>query len=179
MADVEYDDSLLQTSENLANIDWDGLDTGGKLSVANTPHLCLVKKVGGYLHNFESYTGPRAKISLQVVGGPDKGKMQYDDISLPHPQESQGSQNRRVLIGSRMGLIAKGSKDASQVNWKVLEGRQVLITVEDKVSDSGKSKGKTFANVTFDGWQDPAAAPVATGPAPSGAAASANAYNDI
>ena len=156
MADQEYDDSLLQTSENLAGIDWDGIEHGGLVSQGE--HLALVKKVGGYLHNFKDYTGPRAKVQLQIIEGPDKGKTVYDDITLPHPQESQGSQNRRVLIGSRMGLIVKGSKDASKVNWKGLEGAQVLITVEHNVS---KTNGKTYANVAFDGWQDPAAAPAA------------------
>ena len=174
MADVDYDDALLQTSENLANLDWDKLETGGLVSQGE--HLALVKKVGGYLHNFKDYTGPRAKVQLQIVEGPDKGKTVYDDITLPHPQESQGSQNRRVLIGSRMGLIVKGSKDASKVNWKILEGAKVLITVEHNVS---KTNNKTYANVTFDGWQDPAAAPAATGAAPAGAAASPEKYSDI
>ena len=175
MADVDYDDALLQTSENLAGVDWDGLETGGLVSQGE--HLALVKKVGGYLHNFKDYTGPRAKVQLQIIDGPDKGKVLYDDISLPHPQESQGSQNRRILIGSRMGLIVKGSKDASKVNWKVLEGAKVLITVEHNVS---KTNNKTYANVTFDGWADPAAAPAATGAAPAGAGAKPSQdYGDI
>ena len=180
MADIEYDDSLLGTSENLALIDWENMEGGGKLSVANTPHLCVVKKIKGYQHNFEKYTGPRAKVILQVVDGPDKGKIQHDDITLPHSEESQGSQNRRVLIASRMGLIEKGSKDVVNVNWKALEGAQVLITVEDKVSTKN---GKTYANVTFDGWQDPAAKGVAAGTGGGAAAgkgaASAEAYGDI
>jgi hypothetical protein len=178
MADVTYDDTLLQTSENLAAIDWDNIEGGGKLSVANTPHLCLVKKVGGYLHNFEKYTGPRAKVQLQVVSGPDKGKNQLDDITLPHPQESDGSRNRRILIASRVGLIEKGTKETAQINWKSLEGRQVLITVEDKVSTKN---GKTYANVTFDGWQDPAAVPEAGKAAGAAGATKPNqdAYSDI
>lgn len=178
MADIVYDDSLLDTSENLATINWDDMEGGGKLSPANTPHLCLVKKIGGYQHDFQDYTGPRAKVSLQVIDGPDKGKTQYDDITLPHPQESQGSQNRRVLIGTRMGLIVKGSKDASKVNWKILEGRQVLITVEDTIS---KKNNKTYANVTFDGWQDPAVTPTpATGAiAPGGGGPAQDKYGDI
>jgi hypothetical protein len=178
MADIEYDDSLLGTNENLAPVVWDDLESGGKLSVANTPHLCLVKKIKGYTHNFDKYTGPRAKVMLQVIDGPDKGKMQHDDITLPHPEESQGSQNRRVLIASRMGLIEKGSKKVVNVNWKALEGAQVLITVEDKVSTKN---GKTYANVTFDGWQDPAAKSVAAGGGAAAAkgAPSAEAYGDI
>ena len=153
MSEIEYSDDLLLANENLANVDWDSLDTGGKLSPANTPHLCLIKKVGGYLHNYELYTGPRAKIQLQVIEGPDKGKTQFDDINMPHPQENQWGQQRRVLIGSRMGLIQKGSKDTNKINWKLLEGRQVLITVEPSKKDP------KYINVTFDGWQDPAAAP--------------------
>ena len=86
MADQEYDDSLLQTNENLAGVDWDGLESGGLVSQGE--HLALVKKVGGYLHNFKDYTGPRAKVQLQITEGSDKGKIIFDDISLPHPQES-------------------------------------------------------------------------------------------
>ena len=175
MAELDYDDSLLQTSENLAGVDWDALETGGLVSEGQ--HLALVKKVGGYLHNFKDYTGPRAKVMLQIVDGSDKGKVVYDDITLPHPQESQGSQNRRVLIGSRMGLIQKGSKDASKVNWKGLEAAKVLITVEHNVS---KSNGKTYANVTFDGWQDPAAAPTPPSGVPGGNGGTAkDTYADI
>ena len=179
MADIEYSDDLLMASENLAAVDWDGIEGGGKLSPGT--HLCLVKKIGGYLHNFKTYTGPRAKVFLQVIEGPDKGKTQYDDITLPHPMEADGSRNRRVLIGSRMGILQKGSKDTAQVNWKVLEGRQVLITVEDTVSEKN---GKTYSNVKYDGWQDLAAKGVAAGTGASGAAAgkgaaSAEAYGDI
>jgi hypothetical protein len=178
MADIEYDDSLLGTKENLAPVAWDDLEGGGKLSVANTPHLCVVKKIKGYNHDFDKYTGPRAKVMLQVIEGPDKGKMQHDDITLPHPEASQGSQNRRVLIASRIGLIEKGSKDVVNVNWKALEGAQVLITVEDKVSTKN---GKTYANVTFDGWQNPAAKGVTAsgGVAAGKGTPSAEAYGDI
>jgi len=174
MADREYDASLLTTSENLGTVDWEGIEGGGKLSVANTPHLCVVKKILGYRHDFEKYSGPRANIHLQVIEGPDKGKSQYDDITLPHEKESDGSRNRRVLIASRMGLIVKGAKETVQVNWNALVGVKALITVEDKVSTKN---GKTYANVTFDGWQDPAAVPTAAAGAAAGAAPEA--YKDI
>ena len=154
MAEQIYDDDLLLTNENLSNVSWDELERGGIVSEGQ--HLALIKKVGGYLHNYADYSGPRAKVQFQIVDGPDKGKTQFDDISLPHVQESQGTKNRRLLIASRMGLIQKGSKDSTKVNWKALEGAQVLITVEHNVS---KTNNKTYANVTFDGWQDPAAAP--------------------
>ena len=174
MAEQDYDDSLLMTSENLAAVSWDQLESGGLVSQGE--HLAIIKKVAGYLHNFKDYTGPRAKIQLQIIEGPDKGKVVYDDITLPAAQESDGSRNRRVLIGSRMGLIEKGSKDTAKVNWKILEGAKVLITIEHNVS---KSNNKTYANVTFDGWQDPAAAPAATGPVSSGTAKPQDAYADI
>ena len=154
MAEQDYDDALLMTSENLAGVNWDQIESGGLVSAGQ--HLALIKKVGGYLHNFASYTGPRAKVQLQIVDGADKGKVAYDDITLPAPQESDGSRNRRLLIASRMGLIEKGSKDSTKVNWKALEGAQVLITVEHNVS---KTNGKTYSNISFDGWNDPTSAP--------------------
>lgn len=178
MADIEYSDDLLATSENLGAVDWDGIEGGGKLSPGT--HLCVVKKIGGYLHNFKNYTGPRAKVFLQVIDGPDKGKTQYDDITLPHPMEADGSRNRRVLIGSRMGLLQKGSKDTAKVNWKVLEGRLVLVTVEDVISEKN---GKTYSNVKYDGWQDPAVVGEASAAAQAGAGVSGgaakDAYSDI
>lgn len=166
MGEIDYDDSLLNTSEAMANVDWDGIETGGLVSEGK--HLATVKKVGGYLHNFQNYTGPRAKVQLQIKEGPDKGKFLYDDITLPHPQESDGSRNRRLLIASRMGLIVKGSKDTQTVSWAVLTGRDALITVEHNKSTKNN---KTYANVTFDGWEDPATAvaapPLAGSPAPA------------
>ena len=154
MEERDYSDDYLMTNENLADVSWDTLESGGLVSEGQ--HLAVVKKISGYLFNFQAYSGPRAKVMFQIVDGPDKGKTQFDDISLPHAQESQGTKNRRILIASRMGLIEKGSKDTAKVNWKILEGAKVLITVEHNVS---KTNGKTYSNVTFDGWADPAAAP--------------------
>ncbi len=172
--EIDYDDSLLQTSESLAAVDWDSIEGAGKLSPGQ--HLCLVKKVSGYIHNFQTYSGPRAKVMFTVIKGKDKGKTQYDDVTLPHPQEADGSRNRRLLIASRMGLITKGSKDTAQVNWQTLEGRQVLITVEDNVSTK---TGKTYSNVTFDGWADPATAQAAETKGAEPGVASGGAYADI
>ena len=162
MGDIDYDDSLLQTSEAMAAVDWDTLETGGLASEGK--HLATVKKVGGYIHNFKTYSGPRAKVMFQIKEGPDKGKVVYDDISLPHPQESQGSQNRRVLIASRLGFIPKGTKDTQKINWKILEGRDVLITVEHNKSEK---TGKTYANLSFDGYENPSAAPPPGAPGPT------------
>lgn len=177
MAEIDYDDSLLNTSEAMGGVDWDTIETGGLASEGK--HLAIVKKIGGYLHNFSTYTGPRAKVQFQIKEGPDKGKTLYDDITLPHPQESDGSRNRRVLIASRMGLIPRGSKETHQVNWKALENRDVLITVEHNKS---AKNNKMYANIAFDGWEDPAtaaAAPVAAAAAGTAAGAAQDKYADI
>jgi hypothetical protein len=191
MADTEYDDSILETSEDLGTVEWDNIEGTG--TPAEGTHLCLVKKVLGHQYNFKSYTGPRAKVMLQIIDGPDKGKLIYDYITLPDSHESQGSQNRRALIGTRMGLFPKGSKETRNVKWKTLEGLQVLITGDHNQSPDKKwaeqnptapAKMLTFFNVKFDGWQDPAVA--AAGAPPAGAAVGAAAgaakrqdYGDI
>jgi hypothetical protein len=175
MAEIEYSDDLLQTSQPLAGVDWDHLETGG--IPAEGQHLATVIKVGGYLFNFKNYTGPRAKVQFQIKEGPDKGKMVYDDINLPHPQEAPGNVNRRVLIASRLGLIPKGSKDTVAINWKLLEGKDVLITVEHN-KGSGDKANKTYANITFAGYEDPAAA-TATPPGAGTPGTTKDQYADI
>jgi hypothetical protein len=166
MAEIQFDDTLLITQENLAVVDWDNLESFGLPGEGQ--HLATIKKVGGYLHNFRDYTGPRAKVHFQIKEGLDKGKMVRDDINLPHPQEKEGNVKRRVLIAVRMGLVPRGSQDTTQVNWKLLEGRDVLITVVHVKSDKD---GKTYANVPFDGWEAPGQA--------SGGAPPQDQYSDI
>ena len=173
MPEIDYDDSILSTSENLAGVDWDGLETGGLASEGQ--HLAYIKKIGGYIHNFKDYTGPRAKVMFQIKEGKDKGKVVYDDIGLPNVKEADGSRNRRLLIASRMGLIPKGTKETKQVNWKILEGRDVLITVEHNTA----TNGKTYANITFDGWQDPAMQPSSAATIGQAAATPPDQYADI
>lgn len=152
MAETDYDDKLLLSSENTDAVDWDGMEGG---LPAEGQHLAVVKKVGGQMKNFATYTSAQAVVQFQIIEGLDKGKTVYDRIALPHAMEEQWKQNKRLLVASRMGLIPKGSKGTHQLNWKILEGRQVLITVEhyEYEKDGKKKKG---ASLSFDGWEDPA-----------------------
>jgi len=153
MSDTMFDDSLLATQESMAGVDWDNLESFG--TPAEGQHLATIISVKGYMQNFANYTGPRAKVKFMIKEGADKGKFVYDDINLPHGQEKDGNVKRRALIASRMGLITKGTHETVQVNWKALEGRDVLITVEHAYSEKdGKKKGP-FANVSFSGWDAP------------------------
>jgi hypothetical protein len=85
-------------------------------------HLVIIRSVKGYLHNFPDYTGPRARIEMEIMEGPDVGKILVDNVSLPHPQESKGMCQRRVRIAYRLGLIPRGTEGTFQINWKPLEG---------------------------------------------------------
>jgi len=78
---ADYDDSLLNTSENLAGVDWDHLETGG--IPAEGKHRVTITKVGGELKNFKTYTGPQAVLQMTITEGDDKGKMIFDRINLP------------------------------------------------------------------------------------------------
>jgi hypothetical protein len=171
---ADYDDNLLNTSENLAAVDWDHLETGG--IPAEGKHRVTITKVGGELKNFKTYTGPQAVLQMTITEGDDKGKMIFDRINLPHASEAQGNQNRRVLIASRLGLIQTGSKDTTKINWKLLEGMEAVVTVIHK-KGTGDNAGKTYANLSFDGYENIDAAMV-TSPGPGGAAGP-EAYADI
>lgn len=180
MAEQEYDDSLLDTTENMAGVDWDSVEGGGLAGEGK--HLAIVKKVGGQMKNFgvgeskgNKYTGAQAVIMFQILEGSEKGKTVYERIALPHPEEEQWKVNKRLLVASRMGLVPKGSKDTIKVNWKVLEGRTVLITVEHYTYEKDGNK-KTGARLTFDGWEDPANA---AAPPAAAAGQAAPTYADI
>lgn len=175
-AEIEFDDRLLVTQENLAVVDWENIENFG--IPGEGQHLATIKKLGGYMFNFANYTGPRAKVTFVIKEGADRGKTVYDDVNLPHPQEKEGNVKRRVLIASRMGLIPKGSKDVTQVNWKLLEGRDVLITVEHK-KGTGDNANKTYANITFDGWESPNAAAQGAALSPPAGAPPQDKYSDI
>lgn len=149
---TDFDDTLLNTTEDLSNIDYDQLEGYGLVSEGR--HLVEIERVAGYMHNFQHYTAPRAKLKMRVVGGTDIGKYIYDDINLPHRDEKQGNQNRRVLIATRLGLVAKGTKETKAVNWKLLEGKQAVVTVVHTESEKDGKK-RTFANVEFSGYEGP------------------------
>lgn len=85
-------------------------------------HLVKIISVRAYMHSFQEYAGPRARLKFEVLEGPDAGKFLFDNVSLPHPKESDGMNLRRVRIAVRLGLIPWGTKGIIQVNWKLLEG---------------------------------------------------------
>jgi hypothetical protein len=149
----DYDDALLNTDESYAGTDWDNLETGGMASEGK--HLATIVKVKGELHNFKDYTGPQAALQLKIkdsLVADDIGRMVFDRINLPHHAEAQGNHNRRALIASRLGLIPHGTKDAHKINWKLLEGKDAVITVVHRKGE-GKNAGKTYANIDFAGYE--------------------------
>jgi len=109
---------------------------GGDASQGDPPkegrHLVKIKQVRGYLHNFEEYRGPRARLRMEILEGRDSGKVFFDNISLPHPKESKGMLHRRVRIAHRLGLIPWGAKGTVQVNWKLLAGLVCWVDVATK-----------------------------------------------
>ncbi len=109
-------------------------------------HLVKIKKVQGYLYNFGEYTGPRARLWMEILEGPDAGKIVVDNVSMPHPLESKGMKHRRLRIAYRLGLIQWGTKETVEVNWKGLEETVCSVNVAEK-----SLGGRTV--VTVDGYQ--------------------------
>jgi hypothetical protein len=106
-------------------------------------HLVKITKVLGYLYNFGEYSGPRARLRMEILEGPDVGKPIFDNISLPHANESKGMLERRARIAYRLGLVPWGANGIVQINWKSLEGVSCWVDVAHK-----KYNGRVFANVT-------------------------------
>lgn len=100
----------------------DGQEGQSEADLRPGRHLVKISSVRGYMHNFQDYFGRRARLKMSVLESPDAGMTLFDNISLPHPKEPKGMQQRRVLIAHRLGLIPWGSKETIQVNWKLLDG---------------------------------------------------------
>jgi hypothetical protein len=111
-------------------------------------HLVIIRSVKGYLHNFPEYTGPRARLEMEIMEGPDVGKILVDNVSLLHPKESKGMCQRRVRIAYRLGLISGGTDLTVPINWKLLEGEVCWVDVAHR-----QFKGRPF--VMVDNYQLP------------------------
>jgi hypothetical protein len=95
-------------------------------------HLVKIISVRAYTHNFQEYAGPRARLTMKVLEGPDAGKFLFDNVSLLHPQESKGMCQRRLRIAYRLGLISRGTDLTIPINWKLLEGVVCRVDVDYK-----------------------------------------------
>jgi hypothetical protein len=98
-------------------------------------HHVIIRTVKAYLHNFPEYTGPRARMEMEILQGSDSGKILVDNISLPHPYESKGMERRRLLIAKRLGLIIRGPNGEAiqRGSWKLLEGVVCWVDVAYKI----------------------------------------------
>jgi hypothetical protein len=97
-------------------------------------HLVIIRSVKTYLHNFPDYTGPRARIEMEIMEDSDVGKILVDNVSLLHPKESRGMLLRRLRIAKRLGLITRGPMgEIIQLGgWKLLEGVACWVDVAYK-----------------------------------------------
>ena len=137
----EYDDSYLNTEENLAGVDYDKLDNSG---LPAGQWLCVVDLVKGKRIDFKAtkdkdgsekdpaYTCGVAVLKLKCIEGELKGQTKFDDVRLPHPKEPGWAKSRRLSILHALGVIKKGDHEAAKkVHWKHdVEGRKTLLTID-------------------------------------------------
>lgn len=136
-------DDLLKTQETYEPADFDG---GFEMPPEGQVRL-RIESVTGKMHDYDGYTGPRAEIKCVSVDNPKASLLCW--VTLPHPNASDGSKKHRALILSRLGFITKGDEaTALTFDWKKLEGLEFIGMVEHREHD-----GKTYANLTFDGWE--------------------------
>jgi hypothetical protein len=95
-------------------------------------HLVKIVNVLGYLHNFSQYVGPRVRLEMKILKGPDAGKIVVDNVSQPHPEESKGMLNRRIRIACRLGLIEWGARGTVRVDWREVRGKICYVDLAYK-----------------------------------------------
>ena len=137
--DVLFEPAVSQSLDQ----DRDDIMQAARKLPAPGEHLVRIMNVLGYLYNFPEYTGPRARLEMEILDCPDAGKTLVDNISLPHQKESEGRRNRRALIASKLGLIPWGDKETRTIDWRSLQGVSCWVNVVHE-----KFKGRVFAKVT-------------------------------
>lgn len=157
-----FDDSYLDTEENLAGVDYNNLDNSG-LPPGEWP--CVVDLVKGKRGDFKAtkkdpaYTCGVAVLKLKCIEGECKGQTKFDDVRLPHPKEPEWAKNRRVSILHAFGVINKGDHEAAKtINWKNdIEGRKTFLTVDppEPYEDDEGNKKPGFPRVKMFGGYKP------------------------
>ena len=97
--------------------------------------------------------------SLHYIDGVYCNIQSYKDEDvfyiMEHEGEKDGFRNRRILVASRMGLVAPGQK-MNKATWATdVIGKRVILTTEENVYEDKKTKQmKTgFPKVTFAGYE--------------------------
>lgn len=162
--DQHYDDSLLETQENLAGVDYDNLDSSG---LPKGEFACVVDLVKGKQGNFDktekdvAYTCGVAVLKLKCIEGQYKGQTKFDDVRLPPKTgpEPDWAKNRRVSVLNAFGIIKKGDHEAAKtVNWKNdIEGRKIILVVDapQPYTDDDGNKKPGFPRVKMFGGYKP------------------------
>jgi hypothetical protein len=82
-----------------------------------------------------------------------EGRFIWDDITLPHANESDGARNRRILVAKRVGLITDTSRKIPADAWSnLIIGKQALVRVSERTYTDKSGITKTIASVPFDGY---------------------------
>lgn len=81
------------------------------------------------------------------------GKFIFDNVSLPRKNEPDALKNRRIMILMRAGIISKTAPNIPKDAWsKQILGKQFVV---EHVDNLDKKSGKTYRQISFDGYYAP------------------------
>jgi len=193
--DNEYVESQVGGEEAVSEADAKRAEAGGQMPIGK--FLCICRESTPREKNFNNYDCIAANLKWEVIRPVEvegkaptqeqvdalRGRSIYDDVCLPHAKEKDGMKNRRILVAKRCGLLAGGGV-LNMDSWRRgIIGKRAVLTV---IHEKSEKTGKTYAKVSFDGYEAEAApagkAPQgnAGGQAPASAPApAADSFDDI
>jgi len=162
---ISWDDDFDAIDEEISEEDIKKAEAGGKVPVGKYLCECVGSKLQQYDGDYSC-----VEVNLQwnilkvleldgtVIDGDDgeayEGRSIFDTVRLYSPLEKEGTGNRRILVASRIGLIAKGGKLPVALWRQAIGKKAILIHIDNEWTPPGKTIPIIRRQVAFfDGYE--------------------------
>lgn len=160
------------TEEEVRNAESMGRIPAGKFLVTcveSTPKEIALTNYNCIAANLKFQVNKVLQIEGKPVDSKDyqdfESKPIWDTIFLHNPLEKDGMRKRRIFIAKRMGLLQNGNQELSNKVWAhdVINKQVILTTEENEWEDKMTGALKKNIRVAFNGYEQVANQPSATG----------------
>ena len=162
---ISWDDDFSDIDEEISEEDVKKAEAKGKVPVGKYLCECVDSKLQQYDGDYSCLEVNLRWSILKTLeldgmiiegdaGEAYEGRAIFDTVRLYSPNEKEGIGNRRILVASRIGLIAKGGKLPVKLWAQAVGKKAVLIHIDNEWIPPGKTVPIKRRQVAFfDGYE--------------------------